>query len=76
MCDIFRGQKTLFFKKCPKNGLVSEKNTSNICYIRGGGEGGDPNVKNVTFFNFFFTEGFPNFDGDLEKRNQRLLTFF
>ena len=26
--DISGGQKTLFFKKCPNNGLVSEKNTS------------------------------------------------
>ena len=24
---IYGGQKTLFFKKCPNNGLVSEKNT-------------------------------------------------
>ena len=23
--DISRGKKTLFFKKCPNNGLVSEK---------------------------------------------------
>ena len=54
--DISRGKKTLFFKKCPNNGLVSEKNTLFFFHGRGGG-GSDQSVKNFTDF-FFFDEGF------------------
>ena len=42
--DFSGGQKTLFFKKCPIGGLVSEKK-----YIIFS----DPNVTNVTFLFFF-----------------------
>ena len=52
------GKKHFFFKKCPNNGLVSEKKYIEKFFIVGGGS--DPSMKNfILFFSFFF-EGFPN----------------
>ena len=36
--DISRGKKTLFFKKCPNNGLVSEKKYIVFFFMVGGGQ--------------------------------------
>ena len=57
--DISRGQKTLFFKKCPNNGLVSEKKYIEKFSILGGWGGSDPSMENSILFFFFFFEGFP-----------------
>ena len=54
--DISRGRKTLFFKKCPKNGLVSEK--KNCFFFTVGGGVRSKREKFHGFF-FFFNEGFP-----------------
>ena len=54
--DISRGQKTLFFKKCPNSGLVSEKKYIVLFVTIGGVR---PNVTFVTIFFFFFNEPFP-----------------
>ena len=51
MFDISRGQKTLFFKKCPNSGLVSEKKYIVLFVTIGGGV--RPNVTFVTIFFFF-----------------------
>ena len=54
MCLTFLGGKEhFFFKKCPNNGLVSEKNTSNTFYI---------DVKKCYIFYIFFIEGFTNYE--------------
>ena len=53
--DISGGQKTLFFKKCPNNGLVSEKKYIETFSILGGG-GVRPKCGK---FHTFFFEGFP-----------------
>ena len=37
MCLTFQGGKNTFFKKCPNNGLVSEKNALFFIHDRGGG---------------------------------------
>ena len=58
------GQKTLFFKKCPNNGLVSEKKYIEKFSIVGGG--GQTQVWKIPYFFFFFFEGFPN------KKTQRV----
>ena len=51
MFDVSRGQKTLFFKKGPNNGLVSEKKYIGVFFTVGeGGGGSDQSVKNFTFF--------------------------
>ena len=56
MFDISGGQKTLFFKKCPNNGLVSEKKYIEKIFIVGGGV----RPKYEKFHTFFFlNEGFP-----------------
>ena len=68
MFDISGGQKTLFFKKCPNNGLVSEKKYIEKFSIVGGG-GPDPSMENSILFFFFFFEGFPT------RKEQRLLTY-
>ena len=52
MFDISGGQKTLFFKKCPNNGLVSEKKYIEKFFIVGGGGGGPKYEKFHTFFFF------------------------
>ena len=53
MFDISGGQKTLFFKKCPNNGLVSEKKYIEKFSIVGGG-GAAPSRENpILFFSFF-----------------------
>ena len=57
--NISRGKKTLFFKKCPNNGLVSEKKYIGFFFTVGGGES-DQSVKNFADF-FFFNEGFPKY---------------
>ena len=55
--DILRGKKKLFFKKCPNNGLVSEKKYIGFFCMEGGGA--DQSVKNFPDFFFFLNEGFP-----------------
>ena len=55
--DISMGKKHFFFKKCPNNGLVSEKKYIVFFHSRGGGQS-DQSVKN--FLDFFFNEGFPH----------------
>ena len=62
MFDISGGQKTLFFKKCPNNGLVSEKKYIEKFFIVGGG--GRPKYEKFHTF-FFLNEGFPK--GRLQK---------
>ena len=51
--DISGGQKTLFFKKCPNNGLVSEKKYIEKFSIVGGG-GQTQEWKIPSFFFLFF----------------------
>ena len=65
MFDISGGQKTLFFKKCPNNGLVSEKKYIEKFSIVGGGRGSDPSMENSILFFFFFFEGFPKIEKGL-----------
>ena len=51
MFDISMWKKTLFFKKCPNKGLVSEKKCIGFVFTVGGG-GSDQSVKNFTLFLF------------------------
>ena len=51
--DISRGKKTIFFKNCPNNGLLSKKKYIVFFFTVGGG-GLDQTVKNFTLFFFFF----------------------
>ena len=70
MFDISRGKKTLFFKKCPNNGLVSEKKYIGFFFTVGGG--GGVRSKQEKFHGFFFLikaslrEGFKEFSHLLE----------
>ena len=71
MFDISGGQKTLFFKKCPNNGLVSEKKyieKFSIVGGVGGGKGGKYGKFHTFFFLFF--EGFPNIISKFITLNQ------
>ena len=58
--DISGGQKTLFFKKCPNNGLVSEKKYIEKFFIVGGGV--RPKYEKFHTFIFFLNEGFPYYE--------------
>ena len=60
MFDISRGQKTLFFKKFPNNGLVSEKKYIIFSVTLGGGS--DRIVTFVTIFFFFLMKASLSFD--------------
>ena len=52
MFDISRGKKHFFFKKCPYNGLVSEKKYIEKFSILGGEGGSDPSMENSILFFF------------------------
>ena len=59
------GKKHFFFKKCPNNGLVSEKKYIEKFFIV---EGGGVRPKYEKFHTFFFlNEGFPNSWLDIRK---------
>ena len=60
-CLIFPGgKKHFFFKKCPNNGLVSEKKYIIFSVTLGGGMGVGPDCNICYNFFFFLNEGFPN----------------
>ena len=58
--DISRGKKTFFFKKCPNNGLVSEKKY--IIFSVTLGRGGVRPDCNICYNLFFLNEGLPKLD--------------
>ena len=72
--DISGGQKTLFFKKCPNNGLVSEKKYIEKFFIVGGGV--RPKYEKFHTFIFFLNEGFPYVGYKILTRDKHEIFWF